>query len=37
MMTVDGWDPTQTLFPVIYQLSGVIGRGFPGTFTLPAK
>jgi hypothetical protein len=35
MMATDAWDPSQTLHAVIYQLSGVVGRGFPGYHELP--
>jgi hypothetical protein len=34
-MTADGFDPaTGTIFAVIYQLSAVVGRGFPGLHIL---
>ena len=36
-MAADDFDPTtDTLYLAVYQLSGVVGRGFPGTEALPA-
>jgi hypothetical protein len=36
-MATDGFDPeTDTLYLAVYQLSGVVGPGFPGIEAIPA-